>query len=77
MPFGTNIKNEDLIFYAGDAEFLKEEFRQQLEVVGQSGGLLGVRKSSKKAFDTRSLLKEKEFWTDDCRRDLDLVVQAH
>lgn len=71
-------KNEDLIFYAGDAGVFKGRvIGEQLEVVGQSGGFVGRtgrvqnRPSTQEALEGKGVLDRRLV-----DGDLDLVVQA-
>jgi hypothetical protein len=71
-------KNEDLIFYAGDAGVFKGRvIGEQLEVVGQSGGFTGRtgrvqnRPSTQEALEGKGVLDRRLV-----DGDLDLVVQA-
>ncbi|QGK73634.1 beta-1,3-glucanase family protein [Flavobacterium sp. SLB02] len=71
-------KNEDLIFYAGDAGVFKGRvIGEQLEVVGQSGGFVGrtgrvqSRPSTQEALEGKGVLDRRLV-----DGDLDLVVQA-
>lgn len=71
-------KNEDLIFYAGDAGVFKGRvIGEQLEVVGQSGGFTGrtgrvqSRPSTQEALEGKGVLDRRLV-----DGDLDLVVQA-
>jgi hypothetical protein len=71
-------KNEDLIFYAGDAGVFKGRvIGEQLEVVGQSGGFVGRtgrvqnRPSTQEALEGKGILDRRLV-----DGDLDLVVQA-
>lgn len=71
-------KNEDLIFYAGDAGVFKRRIiGEQLEVVGQSGGFVGrtsrvqYRPSTQEALEGKGVLDRR---IND--GDLDLVIQA-
>jgi len=71
-------KNEDLIFYAGDAGVFKGRvIGEQLEVVGQSGGFVGRtgrvqnRPSTQEALEGKGVLDRRLV-----DGDLDLVVQS-
>ena len=71
-------KNEDLIFYAGDAGVFKGRvIGEQLEVVGQSGGFVGRtgrvqnRPTTQEALEGKGVLDRRLV-----DGDLDLVVQA-
>ncbi|MFQ6601457.1 beta-1,3-glucanase family protein [Flavobacterium sp. C3NV] len=71
-------KNEDLIFYAGDAGVFKGRvIGEQLEMVGQSGGFVGrtgrvqYRPSTQEALEGKGVLDRRLV-----DGDLDLVVQA-
>ena len=71
-------RNEDLIFYAGDAGVFKGRvIGEQLEVVGQSGGFVGRtgrvqnRPSTQEALEGKGVLDRRLV-----DGDLDLVVQA-
>jgi len=59
-------KNEDLIFYAGDAGVFKGRvIGEQLEVVGQSGGFVGRTGRVQSRPSTQEALEGKAFWTED------------
>nr|WP_199002749.1 beta-1,3-glucanase family protein [Flavobacterium sp. ASV13] len=71
-------KNEDLIFYAGDAGVFKGRvIGEQLEVVGQSGGFVGRtgrvqnRPTTQEALEGKGVLDRRLV-----DGDLDLVIQA-
>ncbi|TPG40919.1 beta-1,3-glucanase family protein [Flavobacterium pectinovorum] len=71
-------KNEDLIFYAGDAGVFKGRVNgEQLEMVGQSGGFVGRtgrvqnRPSTQEALEGKGVLDRRLV-----DGDLDLVIQA-
>ena len=71
-------KNQDLIFYAGDAGVFKGRiYGEQLEVVGQSGGFVGrtgrvqYRPSTQEALEGKGVLDRRLV-----DGDLDLVIQA-
>jgi hypothetical protein len=71
-------KNEDLIFYAGDAGVFKGRvIGEQLEMVGQSGGFVGRtgrvqnRPSTQEALEGKGVLDRRLV-----DGDLDLVIQA-
>lgn len=71
-------KNEDLIFYAGDAGVFKGRvIGEQLEVVGQSGGFVGrtgriqYRPSTQEVLEGKGVLDRRLV-----DGDLDLVIQA-
>ncbi len=71
-------KNQDLIFYAGDAGVFKGRiYGEQLEVVGQSGGFAGRtgrvqnRPSTQEALEGKGVLDRRLV-----DGDLDLVIQA-
>lgn len=71
-------KNEDLIFYAGDAGVFKGRvIGEQLEMVGQSGGFVGrtgrvqYRPSTQEALEGKGVLDRRLV-----DGDLDLVIQA-
>ncbi|PWB27953.1 beta-1,3-glucanase family protein [Flavobacterium sp. HTF] len=71
-------KNEDLIFYAGDAGVFKGRvIGEQLEMVGQSGGFTGrtgrvqYRPSTQEALEGKGVLDRRLV-----DGDLDLVIQA-
>ncbi|MCV9930170.1 beta-1,3-glucanase family protein [Flavobacterium sp. LS1R49] len=71
-------KNEDLIFYAGDAGVFKGRvIGEQLEMVGQSGGFIGrtgrvqYRPSTQEALEGKGVLDRRLV-----DGDLDLVIQA-
>ncbi|NHN24809.1 carbohydrate-binding protein [Flavobacterium jejuense] len=71
-------KNQDLIFYAGDAGVFKGRiYGEQLEVVGQSGGFTGRtgrvqnRPSTQEALEGKGVLDRRLV-----DGDLDLVIQA-
>lgn len=74
----TKYKNEDLIFYAGDAGVFKGRvIGEQLEMVGQSGGFVGrtgrvqSRPSTQEALEGKGVLDRRLV-----DGDLDLVIQA-